>query len=166
MDGSVPVLSSLIAGDRPNENLLTISKKSVSPRPRRRVIVSAEDVTLTAVRSQGAGGQNVNKVATAIQLRFDVAESSLPETVKARLLASGDRRISRDGVLILKAQRYRTQEMNRNDAMARLQSLVDSVAAPPKKRIATKPSKSAKRRRRDDKQQRSKLKASRRGSLD
>lgn len=129
-------------------------------------IVPIEQVQLSAVRSQGAGGQNVNKVATAIQLRFDIAASSLPAGIKARLLASGDRRISRDGVLVIKAQRYRTQDKNRQEALDRLQALVDSFREPPKKRIPTRPGKAAKRRRVDEKQQRGRLKASRRSLED
>ena len=103
------------------------------------ITIRAEEVEVSAVRAQGAGGQNVNKVSSAIHLRFDVAASSLPEDVKQRLLALRDQRISRDGVIVLKAQKFRTQEKNRTEAMRRLQLLVDSVASPPRERKPTKP---------------------------
>ena len=111
-----------------------------------------------AVRAQGAGGQNVNKVSSAIHLRFDVRASSLPEFYQTRLLKLKDRRISSDGVIIIKAQRYRTQDKNREDALARLRELIKSVAVSRKKRIATKPSRAAKQRRLEGKSKRGQLK--------
>ena len=107
------------------------------------VLVDPRDVEWTAVRAQSAGGQNVNKVASAIHLRFDIGRSRLPGRVKEKLLASGDQRISSDGVLIVKAQRFRTQERNRIDALVRLQALVDAAAQVPEPRIPTRPSRAA-----------------------
>ena len=121
---------------------------------RHSITVLPEEVELTAVRSQGAGGQNVNKVASAIHLRFDVRASSLPEAIKARLLALDDRRLSRDGVLVIKAQRFRNQEQNRDDALARLNELVAAASHVPRFRVPTKPSKGSRRKRLDDKKQR------------
>jgi ribosome-associated protein len=123
--------------------------------------VLPEEVELSAIRAQGAGGQNVNKVSSAIHLRFDIAASSLPDAVKARLLALHDSRISKDGVLVIKAQQHRTQEMNRFDAMVRLHELVNSVAHAPKTRKATRPTKASRVRTQAAKQQRSAVKLQR-----
>jgi ribosome-associated protein len=105
------------------------------------------EVTLSAIRAQGAGGQHVNKVSSAIHLRFDIPASSLPEAVKGRLLALRDTRISQEGVLVIKAQQHRSQDMNRFDALTRLHELVNSVATPQKPRRATQPTRASKVRR-------------------
>ena len=122
------------------------------------VTIPDTEIEMYASRSQGAGGQNVNKVSSAIHLRFDIRASSLPEFYKNRLLKLKDRRISSDGVIIIKAQRYRTQEKNREDALVRLRELIKSVVVSRKKRIATKPSRGAKKRRLDSKSKRGQLK--------
>ncbi|MEO6270674.1 MAG: alternative ribosome rescue aminoacyl-tRNA hydrolase ArfB [Lautropia sp.] len=123
------------------------------------VPVRSDEVEWNAVRSQGAGGQNVNKVATAIHLRFDIGKSSLPDPIKTRLLALGDQRISKEGVVVIKAQTARTQEQNRTAAFDRLQSLVDSVAVTPKPRRPTKPTRASQLRRVDAKTQRGRIKS-------
>jgi ribosome-associated protein len=130
---------------------------------RRRTVIPPEEVEITAVRSQGAGGQNVNKVSSAIHLRYDIRASSLPPDHKARLLALQDKRISRWGVLVLKAQTHRSQDMNRAEAWQRLQELVDSVAEPPHLRKPTRPPASAGRRRLADKRRRADVKLMRSG---
>ncbi|GAB2460461.1 alternative ribosome rescue aminoacyl-tRNA hydrolase ArfB [Comamonas humi] len=122
------------------------------------VPVDEAEVEFSAIRAQGTGGQNVNKVSSAVHLRYDIVASSLPEGVKERLRALRDSRITADGVLIIKAQSYRTQELNRADALARLQALVDSVAQPPRIRRATKPTRGSQRRRLEGKSQRSEVK--------
>ena len=123
--------------------------------------INENEVEISAIRAQGAGGQNVNKVSSAIHLRFDIPASSLPEDVKARLLELRDSRITRDGVLVLKAQQHRSQDMNRLDAFARLHDLVASVAVAPRVRKATRPTYGSRQRRLDDKSQRSSTKAQR-----
>lgn len=129
----------------------------------RRLSIDPAELDWTAVRAQGPGGQHVNKVSSAVQLRFDVAASSLPEPVKARLLARGDHRLSRDGVLVIKAQTERSQDRNRAEALARLQALVDAAAEPPRPRHATQPTRASVRRRLDAKAHHARLKAARRG---
>lgn len=122
---------------------------------------NSEALSFNAIRSSGPGGQNVNKVATAIELRFDVARSELPIAVQQRLLASRDRRISSDGHVVIKAQRFRSQERNREDALVRLNNLIDTVIRPAKKRVATKPGRAQRERRLQEKKRLGSKKASR-----
>ncbi|PLY04062.1 MAG: aminoacyl-tRNA hydrolase [Desulfuromonas sp.] len=123
-----------------------------------RITIEDHEVVMTAMASQGAGGQNVNKVATAIHLRFDIRASSLPEELKERLLGSRDHRVTREGVIIIKAQRYRQQEKNRADALERLCKLIRGATLTRPKRKATKPTRGARQRRLEKKNQRSQTK--------
>lgn len=123
--------------------------------------IPLSEIELTAMRAQGAGGQNVNKVSSAIHLRFDIPNSSLTDFCKARLLALGDNRITNEGVLVIKAQRYRTQEQNREDALLRLQEIIFGAIKIEKARRATKPTFSSKQKRMDSKSQRGAIKAAR-----
>jgi ribosome-associated protein len=122
------------------------------------IALPEEELEWQPIRAQGAGGQNVNKVSSALHLRFDVRASSLPETIKNRLLTMRDRRISGDGIVIVKAQRFRTQEKNRADAIARLSELIDGACHEPKRRKATRPTLASKRRRLEDKTRRGQTK--------
>lgn len=152
----------MVAGAGAGVSQLGMRRSSKVLKISAQVTVPFEQIELTAMRSQSVGGQSVNKTSSAIHLRFDIGASSLPTAYKERLLRLSDQRITREGIVIIKAQEHRTQERNRAAALARLQALIRGVAVQPKKRIATKPTAGARRRRLDAKARRGNLKALRR----
>jgi ribosome-associated protein len=125
------------------------------------VTIPAREIEISAIRAQGAGGQNVNKVSSAIHLRFDIGASSIPELYKERLLKLKDQRITKEGVVVIKAQQYRSQEKNREEALRRLRELIRGVAVSPKQRKPTKPTRSSRKRRLDSKTRRGEVKLTR-----
>ncbi|MDZ8183752.1 MAG: alternative ribosome rescue aminoacyl-tRNA hydrolase ArfB [Nostoc sp. ChiSLP02] len=131
-----------------------------------KIIIPDSELEISAIRSQGAGGQNVNKVATAIHLRFDIEGSSLPAFYKEQLLKLNDRRITQEGVIVIKAQEHRTQEQNREEALQRLQELIKSAVVLKRKRKPTKPTRNSQKRRLDSKTKRGQIKSTRKQVID